>query len=217
MSGHPSPLRDIAKGHVQGMHAVEQLVLRAGVALCGQRWDRGAEGQEGCGGGGGRPAWGHEMPTHCHGPVTPVLQPEGFGCAHLADKRDFCREAGVGQGLPWWPCSPPRWPQRAQAGQFLRDPSPAASRSPSLTPAWLLLGQEELLAHILPRSPLQDVKDRVPLGEELHLGGELSSRSVPAPVGGSSQESLAGTATATPQRPGLTMERPRTWETFSEM
>lgn len=39
----------------------------------------------------------------------------------------------------------------------------------SLTPARLLLGKEELLVHILSHSPIQDVKDRVPLGEQLHL------------------------------------------------
>lgn len=35
---------------------------------------------------------GCEAPTHCHSPIPPVLQPESLGCAHLADKCDFCRE-----------------------------------------------------------------------------------------------------------------------------
>lgn len=39
----------------------------------------------------------------------------------------------------------------------------------SLTPARLLPGKEELLVHILSHSPIQDVKDRVTLGEQLHL------------------------------------------------
>lgn len=182
VSGHPSPLRDIGKRHVQSMSAVEQVVLRASIALCSQPWDRSAEGQEGCSGG-GRPAWGQEAPAHRHGPVTPVLQAEGLGCAHLADKRDFCGEAN----LPGWvrgsPGSPVPLPGGHKEPSTCETPTPAASRSPSLTPAWLLLRQEELLAHVLPRLPIQDVEDCVPLGEKLHLVGELSSRSVPAPRG----------------------------------
>lgn len=54
----------------------------------------------------------------------------------------------------------------------------------SLTPARLLPGKEELLVHILSHSPIQDVKDCVPLGEQLHLTNRgLPSETVPVSVG----------------------------------
>lgn len=40
--------------------------------------------------------WDHEVPTYCHSLISPALQPEGLGCAHLTDKGDFCRERGLG-------------------------------------------------------------------------------------------------------------------------
>lgn len=39
------------------------------------------------------------MPMHCHSSIPPVLQPEGFGRVHLADKCDFCRETNQSELL----------------------------------------------------------------------------------------------------------------------
>lgn len=53
-----------------------------------------------------------------------------------------------------------------------------------LTPARLLLGKEELLANVFMCLPIQDVKDCVPLGKQLHLIKRgLLWCTVPAPVG----------------------------------
>lgn len=128
---------------------------------------------------------GHKAPAHCHDPIAPVLQPEGLGRAHLADKSDFCRETHrsewVRSSLTLLPaglgCS--GITAKGQGSKIHEMASEA-----SLTRARLLPGKEELLVHILSRSPIQDVKDRVPLGEQLHLTNRgLPSETVPVSVG----------------------------------
>lgn len=90
-----------------------------------------------------------------------------------------------GSGAPSL-CSQQGWPWLSnrsqgpeQSGKIHEMPAEA-----SLTPARLLLGKEELLVHIVSHLSIQDVKDRVPLGKQLHLTKRgLPSGTVPVSVG----------------------------------
>lgn len=128
------------------MRALEWLILGTSIAICRQSHHWCAEGQEGCSGGEGWPTQGRETPTHCHRPIPPVLQLEGLRCAHLTDKRDFCRKTGhpepIRSALLPAGLAGPGSLTTATKGQ-------SSVCEASLTPAGLLLGEAELLKHIL--------------------------------------------------------------------